>query len=748
MVEKSINKDRLIKNFWTLVTKQDVNGIQVFLTKYRSYISNDIRFPPMLHCTALHVAAQKNNEQMAMLFLNEGVDINAQNKIGATALHLAARLGHVQMVSLLLHEGADYSIVDEQMHCPFEVAMWCVVESALLYPLRSNLAALEACEDHANRDHQQLHTNLNRISHDMERLIMEWEDMQSQALEEWMAYLQQTSLESQLQVELTQLKQTLEQCEIEKREQATHQMNLREELESVFARYRTALSVSQEASVELQNQLNALESVRHTKDLLSTTHADKLGILDTMVQHVNDIDIQIWGISGLVHLTQDVNNSEPHEILLKQSVLQVIHDTIERFPYHAKIQEYAMTTTANLCDAFPGACELCMQERFIDNFQLARTRFDNNEALLGQCIVALRAIMMPSQPCEVLSQVQIKFTGKFCTDDNSFVVDMLAKALNSNIIALQDLVPDLAGLLFVLAKYNARQVFLECDNLGLRTVLAFLVRDNIREEVVHMKCPEQDTLPSCYISFGLSKVILLIQKYASNPDVIMWGIRFLRNLAERDVMAKEQVNRSGIELILAQLITACKSTTLRVSILQLLYVAFLSSEFNEVEELSTMVLNCIRDCVLEHQNSLSMQEWALKNFVIASQHPSNLEFLMQSQESVQVCVINEILFPYTEVPIDEYDDRKSNPVIIWAVRSLLLLYQYRKSFAFIAYDKSTVDGIGGDLHNRANCAGTCQIIIALENHCKRSHDPTTAPILNMLIVLRKYIGCSCTAENI
>ncbi|OQS00497.1 hypothetical protein ACHHYP_03441 [Achlya hypogyna] len=761
MPEKALSKDQAVKAFWMCVIKQDLAGIESLLVRYRVHLPPDLRYPPILYCTALHVAVQKNSEAMASLFLRQGVGINAQNKAGATALHLACRLGHTSMVMLLLRNNADYAILDNQMHSPFEVAPWPVIQDALLTPLQIQASALVASEAHAQQDHISLQDELARVATELEGLTMEWEDIQSQGVEEAAAYEAQANIEDALRTELIALKRTLKKNEVDmqlKMERGNEQYKA---LQDVLERYRHALGLAQDATSELHHQEDLLRAAYDVKSAESTIYSDKLGVLDAMAGVPNDTRVQLWGSFMLASLTHgidargilrtrqlvDESSSETHALLLKQHMLRIVRDTMERFPYHSKIQEYAIDAIASLCDALPMACELCMQERYIDNIQAARRQFGLDDAFAGHCVYALRALMMPRRPMEQLSQVHLKFTCKFCAEDNAFVVDLLAKTRDSKLVHFNDMLPHVAGLLFVLAKYNARQVFLERDALGLRTVLAILVDGTLDEDTVRnllgiasllsladVKCPEEDTLPSCYISFGLPKVIPLIQKYASNPDVVMWGIRFLRNLADRDVMAKDQVNRSGIEHILTDLIAACASTSMRVSILQLIYVAFVTNydRSSQVEELSTMVLDGVRDCFVTHQDSIVLQEWALKSLVVACRHPSNLAYLMRSGVALEVCLM-DILHAYTSAGPDAYDPRRSNTVVLWGLRFLLIYYEH----------EAPNDG----LHDLANTHGVCTVLLTFERVCDKNHDATTATIANLLAVLRKLIRCTCRAHQ-
>ena len=57
--------------------------------------------------TPLHIAAKKNQMQIASTLLNYGAETNIVTKQGVTPLHLASQEGHTDMVTLLLDKGAN-----------------------------------------------------------------------------------------------------------------------------------------------------------------------------------------------------------------------------------------------------------------------------------------------------------------------------------------------------------------------------------------------------------------------------------------------------------------------------------------------------------------------------------------------------------------------------------------------------------------------------------------------------------------
>ncbi|KAK4817923.1 hypothetical protein QYF61_002764, partial [Mycteria americana] len=60
--------------------------------------------------TPLHIAAKKNQMQIATTLLNYGAETNILTKQGVTPLHLASQEGHTDMVTLLLEKGSNIHV--------------------------------------------------------------------------------------------------------------------------------------------------------------------------------------------------------------------------------------------------------------------------------------------------------------------------------------------------------------------------------------------------------------------------------------------------------------------------------------------------------------------------------------------------------------------------------------------------------------------------------------------------------------
>lgn len=60
--------------------------------------------------TPLHIAAKKNQMEIATTLLQYGAETNILTKQGVTPLHLASQDGHDDMVALLLEKGAHVNV--------------------------------------------------------------------------------------------------------------------------------------------------------------------------------------------------------------------------------------------------------------------------------------------------------------------------------------------------------------------------------------------------------------------------------------------------------------------------------------------------------------------------------------------------------------------------------------------------------------------------------------------------------------
>uniref|UniRef100_A0A3P9HBE1 Uncharacterized protein n=1 Tax=Oryzias latipes TaxID=8090 RepID=A0A3P9HBE1_ORYLA len=66
--------------------------------------------------TPLHIAAKKNQTNIASALLQYGAETNVLTKQGVSPLHLASQEGHAEMVNLLLSKGAHVNTATKVKH--------------------------------------------------------------------------------------------------------------------------------------------------------------------------------------------------------------------------------------------------------------------------------------------------------------------------------------------------------------------------------------------------------------------------------------------------------------------------------------------------------------------------------------------------------------------------------------------------------------------------------------------------------
>ncbi|ETV98198.1 hypothetical protein H310_08924 [Aphanomyces invadans] len=685
-----LNTGQLVKSYWSFVNKSDVAGLEVLLARHGHSLDMDSRLPAAMQATGLHVAVQKNNAAMVALLLQHGVHVNAQNKVGSTALHLACKQGNIDVLQLLIDADADFGILDASNRAPCEFAAWQIMVDAIVKPLQEQVAALQASEHNSRTLHERLDVETARLHAEAHATEMAVEDVTSQRLEEWMAFRAKCQMQDDRRGHLVLAKRTLQRLDDDIRTQRSIGNDLHAELEEALFRYQYAIAQADAAKALLEREVESVAQMHRVKDDHTTEYNGKLGVVDAMLQCPNDEDVQVWGAYMACCMTEDASatNSMPWR-LVNQRIFPALRDAMERFPLCAILQEHAINAVRQICVAQPPAIDQCMHHKFVENIQAAARRFHDNVPFLSLCVGALRAILSPFAPGQ-RSAIQIKHTAKFASDHNEYLVRLFVRAKTERMPS-PSVVEDLCCVLFVLAKYNCRHLFLDDECVGLETALFFLVHPNRPGEcmarsllgivsllsIADSKTPELAPLPPCYTSFGLAKITPLLQAYAGNPDIVLWGIRLLRNLAVRDAVARDQVNRSGIERILSGMATHRGAPAMRVSILELIHAAFTTnySRFQQVEELSTMVLQCMLVCFLDHEDNLSVQEWALKNMVVAAQHASNLEFLMESKDVIGpslVVLLHQAANRMAAHPAATVGDS----IMVWGLRFVVAMWQY------------------------------------------------------------------------
>lgn len=60
--------------------------------------------------TPLHIAAKKNQMEIATVLLQYGAETSILTKQGVTPLHLASQEGHADMAALLISKGAEVNV--------------------------------------------------------------------------------------------------------------------------------------------------------------------------------------------------------------------------------------------------------------------------------------------------------------------------------------------------------------------------------------------------------------------------------------------------------------------------------------------------------------------------------------------------------------------------------------------------------------------------------------------------------------
>lgn len=75
--------------------------------------------------TPLHIAAKKNQMEIATVLLRYGAETNILTKQGVTPLHLASQEGHADMAALLITKGAQINVPTKVLW-KLTQSMWCI----------------------------------------------------------------------------------------------------------------------------------------------------------------------------------------------------------------------------------------------------------------------------------------------------------------------------------------------------------------------------------------------------------------------------------------------------------------------------------------------------------------------------------------------------------------------------------------------------------------------------------------------
>jgi hypothetical protein len=120
--------------------------------------------------TALHRSADSGNENVSLLILRQGADINARDGHGATPLHRVAGRGHQTTVKILLNEWADVTARDKNGLTPLLVAA-TGDSKAVVEMLLENSDNIDACNDRNGRT--ALHVAAIHGKEDIVQLLLE-----------------------------------------------------------------------------------------------------------------------------------------------------------------------------------------------------------------------------------------------------------------------------------------------------------------------------------------------------------------------------------------------------------------------------------------------------------------------------------------------------------------------------------------------------------------------------------------------
>lgn len=75
-----------------------------------------------LHCLNLCLASRLGNNDIVMLLLQAGADVNAATKDLYTPLHIAAKEGQEDVVTILLDQNADKTLQTKKGFTPIHLA--------------------------------------------------------------------------------------------------------------------------------------------------------------------------------------------------------------------------------------------------------------------------------------------------------------------------------------------------------------------------------------------------------------------------------------------------------------------------------------------------------------------------------------------------------------------------------------------------------------------------------------------------
>ncbi len=113
------------RNHWTplyVAANKNLMEIAQLLVTSENASAQMINYPNTAGGTALMIASMHGYIEMINLLLDNGADINHQDRINWNALMKAADKGHADVVARLLERGADYTITDNNGFNPLTLA--------------------------------------------------------------------------------------------------------------------------------------------------------------------------------------------------------------------------------------------------------------------------------------------------------------------------------------------------------------------------------------------------------------------------------------------------------------------------------------------------------------------------------------------------------------------------------------------------------------------------------------------------
>lgn len=115
---KPLKVDSELEYFDNLIMKNDKKSLKKLIKKYGADAYDGDRRTILINSVA------KGNIEIAKFAIENGADINFQDKSGYTSLHFCALYKYIELTDLLLEKGADLNIRDEHGNPPIWTAIF------------------------------------------------------------------------------------------------------------------------------------------------------------------------------------------------------------------------------------------------------------------------------------------------------------------------------------------------------------------------------------------------------------------------------------------------------------------------------------------------------------------------------------------------------------------------------------------------------------------------------------------------